>query len=116
MQTPLIGCVIALLLCALVLALANGACFWRRGALKPQAATLLDRCLLNRFELAFQPCEFSSICPSPFTKKAAGQNRTMAAPVTQASLVLFVSCTPAASDARRDTRSASAPSCWHDKF
>ncbi len=61
MQTPLIGCVIALLFSTLVLALIDGAGLrWRR-PLKAQAAILLDRCLLNRFELAFQPCEFSSI-------------------------------------------------------
>ena len=91
--------IVTALLCALVLALANGACFWRRGALKPQAATLwIDACSIAS-DSPFSRASSAAFCPSPFTKKAAGQNRTMAAPVTQASLVLFVSCTPAASDA-----------------
>src|SRR5262245_26095496 len=53
---------------------------------------------------------------SPLTKTAADQKSTIAAPVTGASLVLLDSCTPAAFHARRDTRSASAPSCWHDRL
>jgi hypothetical protein len=55
------------------------------------AAVLLDGCLLERVHFAFEACELSCIPLSRPTKNAAGQNTTMATPVTTESFVAWLS-------------------------